>query len=205
MKTLCKATMAAVLGLAVVTSAKAANNGFTGYGYDSSGPEIYLIYNGTSINVATSPNITGYGLTSYADQGPYEGSDDTYIAVINQSTKTLNSINLSGPSGTGNAIFAFDGDGIQTYGSPGNAVDTTGYGGPTSWFSNISADNLNGTVNFIGGIAPGTQSYFSLEDMLTGAAGNGTFTGTVPDAGSTMAMLSAGLIGLGILRRRIQG
>ena len=178
--------MAAALGLTVATSAKA----WTGYGNDTLGPEVFLTYNGTSISVSVAS----------PDQGPYDGVEDTYIGVINNSSKTLNSINLNG--GT-QSIFGFDGDGIDTYGSPGNAMDTTGYGGPQGYFTGIVGNT--GTINFIGGVPAGGTTYFSLEEPIASAIGSGSgggLTGGVPDAGSTMALLGSALVGLGALRRR---
>jgi hypothetical protein len=39
-----------------------------------------------------------------------------------------------------------------------------GYEGPTSYFTNISADTSSGVVNFSPGIPPGGSTYFSLEE-----------------------------------------
>ena len=50
-------------------------------------------------------------------QGPYEGSDDTLVCIVNNSNVPIKSIVLTSP----NNIFGFDGDGIDTYGAPGNA------------------------------------------------------------------------------------
>jgi hypothetical protein len=227
MKNISSITLATVLGLAVVSSAKAGvgyNGDFTGYGNDTQGPEIYLTYNGTSVNVALASTL-GYATT---DQGPYDGADDTYIGVINTSSTTLSSINLSGTQD----IFGFDDDGIQSFGSPVTATqfaatggidvseylngvvspgnfegNGTGYAGFNNYFSNVneSASPETGTINFVGGLAPGATAYFSLEEALSGAIGTGGgLTGggnSVPDAGSTMALLGASLIGLGSLRR----
>lgn len=122
----------------------------------------------------------GGTLSIYADpsQGPYEGADDTLLGVANNSSSRVGSLNLTS---TTLPIFGFDGDGICTYapftGSgycaslPGTA---TGYEGPTTSFTNISGDEMSGTVVFAGGLAPGASAYFSLEDPLTATS----FTGT---------------------------
>src|SRR5580692_10253965 len=108
---------AAISGLAVISSAQAqyAPNG-TPYPaiHDDTGPGIIIDYTG-----GTSFTITATG------QGPYDGSDDAYVAIENHSTTSLPSVTLtaSGP------IFGFDGDGIDHYGSPGNGSDSSGYGG----------------------------------------------------------------------------
>ena len=43
----------------------------------------------------------------------------------------------------------------------------TGYEGPITTFSNISADLNSGTVNFTGGLTTGKSTYFSLEGVVT--------------------------------------
>ncbi|HET7050502.1 MAG TPA: hypothetical protein VFI54_19725 [Solirubrobacteraceae bacterium] len=51
------------------------------------------------------------------------------------------------------------------YVEPGVLTSNTqnGYEGPTSWFSNVSADASSGVVNFAPAIPPGGSTYFSLE------------------------------------------
>jgi hypothetical protein len=133
-------------------------------------------------------NVTASGTTVLQDTGAttsddpvpgtYDGADDTLIGILNNSSTPLSQISLSS---TTEDIMGFDGDGIcenpnDTSGLPGlpasdcadvNTVDTTGYGGPNSYFTNISADDMSGTVNFITPIAPGASTYFSLEEPLT--------------------------------------
>ena len=204
MKTIRNIAIAAALGLAVVSPAKALN-GFGGQGNDTSGPEIYIVYTGgTGINIYTSATLPAADGTSYADQGPVpDGSDDTYIGVINKSTATLNSVALSGAGITG-----FDGDGIANspYTSPLQAGDPSGgYEGPGTVFSAITASSL--TVSFTGGLAPGGIADFSLEGPIASGLGSGSLGGggaTAPDSGSTMALLGLGTLGLGAVRRRIQ-
>jgi hypothetical protein len=71
---------------------------------------------------------------------------------------------------SGNNIFGFDGDGIVAYGLPGNGLDSTGYGGPNAYFTNINASATTGVVNFITPIAArGGTGYFSLENALSAA------------------------------------
>ena len=99
-----------------------------------------------------------------AKAGPYDGSDDTQVAVLNNSAGTLNSLALGG--GNVNNIFSFDGDGIGAapYNAPTNAKDTSDghYGGPLTFFTNINAAGTAGTANFVGGLAPnGGSTYFS--------------------------------------------
>jgi hypothetical protein len=112
---------------------------------------------------------TGAIITN-TNQGPYDGSDDTIVGVINNSNLPIYSLDLTSATN----IFAFDGDGIDSppYNIPGNPLDTTGYGGPNAYFSTISADMTSGRVNFIIPIAAnGGTSFFSLENVLATSTG----------------------------------
>jgi hypothetical protein len=109
--------------------------------------------------------------------GTYDGDDDTLIGIINNTSAPITQISLSSST---EDIFGFDGDGIcanpnPTSGLPGlpasdcanvNHVDTTGYGGPDTYFTNISPDFMSGVANFIIPLAPGQSTYFSLEEAL---------------------------------------
>ncbi|HEV2806303.1 MAG TPA: hypothetical protein VGW57_15375 [Chthoniobacterales bacterium] len=111
--------------------------------------------------------ITDTGATAVpTGQPPYDSIEDTLVGVVNNSRIPITSLVLHSDLN----IFAFDGDGIDTYGAPGNARDTTGYGGPNSYFTNPSADGTTGTVNFIVPLAPhGGSTYFSLEEKISSA------------------------------------
>jgi PKD repeat protein len=99
--------------------------------------------------------------TTVTGQGPFDGSDDSYVAVRNLSGSgvTISTLNLSGPSG----FTGFDGDGIRTFGGTGSGP--TGYEGPATSFSNITPTSI--TINFSDDsgnpLTPGNQTYFSLE------------------------------------------
>ena len=73
---------------------------------------------------------------------------------------------LPGPGGyTGDQYC----DASQLAGSAGpNGADPNGsdYEGPDNTFSNISADETSGDVNFTNGVNPGQSTYFSLEESL---------------------------------------
>jgi hypothetical protein len=107
----------------------------------------------------------------FTGQGPYDGVDDTLVGVINISSNPVSTLALSSTLD----IMGFDGDGPDTYrinGTkmqvPGNAIDDTTYGGPDSYYTNVTPDNTAGTVNFITPIATGGGStYFGLENALT--------------------------------------
>lgn len=113
-------------------------------------------------------DVTNGGVTVYEDpsQGPYDGSDDTLVGVLNQSSQVLGHLFLA----SAGAIFGFDGDGIcsPSYMSfdAGCPFGTTEYEGPGTEFIEISPDSTSGVVSFDPTIAPGGTAYFSLEERL---------------------------------------
>ncbi len=75
--------------------------------------------------------------------------------------------------GLGEPPAGFTGDGYCNASQLAGSANASGpdpngsdYQGPTTSFSNISADTASGVVNFNGGLAPGASTYFSLEDSL---------------------------------------
>jgi hypothetical protein len=135
---------------------------------------------GADIGCGAIITITGTGASvTQTGQGPYDQSDDTLIGVVNNIPKctpgqgsqsacglSIYSIDLTSTQN----IFGFDGDGITTYGQPGNPQDSTGYGGPNVFFSNINSAATSGRVNFITPIPPGGTGFFSLENVLSSSS-----------------------------------
>ena len=114
-------------------------------------------------------------ITEDKNQGPYDGSDDTLVGIVNDTAVPIPSVNLSST----NDIFHFDGDGICSHGftpfvgssycTNGNV--TTGYEGPINTFSGYTSSDgyTTGVVNF-DALAPGASTFFSLESSLSGVS-----------------------------------
>ena len=163
MRTLALAAVALLGGTFLSTSANAQCPTFPGT--SSSGCSAVITITNTSANVGPGPAT-----------GPYDGSDDTLVGIVNNSTPcatnktngcglTISSIDLI----SGNNICGFDGDGIDTFGAPSNPKDTFGYGGPNAFFTNINATQTGCRVNFVTPLKPGDSTYFSLENALSTA------------------------------------
>jgi hypothetical protein len=127
-------------------------------------------------------------------QKPFDGSEDTLLGVQNNSGIVVPSIAIGSST---LAVFAFEApageDGLCHFAFTGNGYckavpkPPTGYEGPDSRFSGISANKRDGTVNFTdagGGLAAGASTYFSLENAITasklgaGATTSLVFAGT---------------------------
>jgi hypothetical protein len=104
--------------------------------------------------------------------GPFDGSDDTLVGIINDSTTVVKAVTVSGP---GSDLSGFDGDGICSgdygtwNGSGGCPYGPTGYEGPGTSFVTDPSLPDSAEVDFTGGLAPGKSAYFSLEGALTSA------------------------------------
>ena len=144
-----------------------------------------------NLQVVFGPN--GSITTQTGPQANYDGVEDAFIGVVNDSGATLDSFNISGAE-----IFRLDGDGIDLYaGIPANTMDTTGYGGPMGYFTNINGSMSSGTVNFMGGLANGGTTYFSLEESIN--------INQPPVIGNVPEPASFALMGIGLFAGRRSG
>jgi hypothetical protein len=158
----------------------------------------------TTCNLTITFQANGSITTSFGPQTNYDGVEDSLIGVVNNTNHRISSFGISG---TG--IFGFDGDGIDTFitrlatpitAPAGTNPDTTGYGGPDGFFTNIVGNT--GTVNFANGaIAPGASDFFSLEEPISKTAP--PIIVPTPEPAS-IAIFGAALAGFGLLRRRKQ-
>jgi hypothetical protein len=183
---------AAALGLFVPCALHAASL-CPAVGDATAGCDLIITVTNSGTSVAVGPSFSLAG-------GTYDGSDDTLIGIINNSSSSLSSIKLSSSTD----IFGFDGDGIDTYGVTGNSKDSSGYGGPDSFFTGINAFATSGTVDFVTSLAAGGgNTYFSLEEALVPSEVIVTPpTPGVPEP-STIVLLGTGLAGLcGAVKRR---
>jgi hypothetical protein len=144
---------------------------------------------GLDTTCGTIITITDTGATvTFTGQPPYDGIEDTLVGVVNNSSQPVRALGLRSVQ----SIFGFDGDGIVTFGIPGNGLDNTGYGGPNAYFTNINPSLTVGTVNFITQIAAhGGSSYFSLEESIGSAISCSTL---VNNALSGPVLSGSGLI-----------
>ncbi len=141
------------------TSTTAPFNECPQIGYDKScGLLISVSNNGETVLQDTNNQASGVTPNAGA-QMPFDNIDDTLVGIVNQSSKPLFGIQLSGSS-TSTPIFGFEGDGICTYATGGSNTNGTGGGGsvggsgePPAGFTGDSycnASQLAGSANTAG-------------------------------------------------------
>ena len=191
------------LGALAVSGAASAQLFGGSIGNNPLGPEFVIDF---AANGAITTTLNSVYST---DPGTYDGADDTYIGVINNTGHVITSFNLSSTT----AIGGFDGDGVGNYtgitNTPlgtnatdlagcgaGITTNNCGYGGTDAYFTNNNSPYHTLTVNFIGGIAAnGGEGYFSLEEAVNLSAPPNVTPG-VPEP-STWALMLLGFGGLG--------
>ncbi|MGC2661293.1 MAG: hypothetical protein WA324_25345, partial [Bryobacteraceae bacterium] len=160
MKSVVCLAFAALFSYATASAASLTFSQCPAVGNDTSGCEFLITVTSVSGGAATGFSVA----VSSPDQGPYDGSDDTLVGVLNSSGSTLTSLSISSPLD----IFGFDGDGACSGLSgviPGCAgfTDPSGYAPAGVTFSGVNASFTSGTVNFTAGLADGGSGWFSLE------------------------------------------
>src|SRR5271157_2050834 len=96
------------------TSTTAPFNECPAIGYDNSCGLLIVVSNNGEQVLQDNNNGTSGATTTPGAQTPYDDNDDTLVGIVNQSSKPLYAIQLSGSS-TSTPIFGFEGDGICTY------------------------------------------------------------------------------------------
>jgi hypothetical protein len=142
------------------TSTTAPFNECPQIGYDAS-CGILIVVSNTGEQVLQDDNN---GLPSYSTPGsqePYDTVDDTMVGIVNESSKPVYGLQLSGES-TSTPLFGFDGDGICTYANGGSNTlaggdDGSGgadVGGPGQPPAGYTGDGYCDASQLLGGAGP---------------------------------------------------
>ncbi len=148
------------------TSATAPFNECPQIGYDSScGILIVISNNGEQVLQDPNNNNVTNGITnpSPGQQVPYDTADDTLVGIVNQSSKPVYAIQLSG-SATSTPLFGFEGDGICTYATGGSNTASGGNSGGGGASVGGSGEPPEGYTG---------DTYCSAAQKLGGAAASG--------------------------------
>jgi hypothetical protein len=170
-------------------------------GSDTGGCEFLITV--TAVNAAGAGTAFTVAASS-PDLGPYDGSDDTLVGLLNSSSGTLKSVGLTSTLD----IFGFDGDGAcdgayapgptaaQCLGGAYQTSDPGDYESVGARFTGINVAQTSGIVNV--NLAAGGSTWFSLENQLTVSS---ITPSTVPEPG-TIILTATGLSALFLRRRR---
>ncbi len=139
-------------------------------------------------NLLITINGDGSVTLTNPDPNAYDGLEDQLVGVQNNTSQSIGTITL-----TGSGIFGFDRDGATTFNGLG-PFGPTGYEGPGTSFSGISADLSSGNVNFSSTTLPaGGFAWFSLEEGAS-TVGTTVTVGTTPTPEpGTMVLLGTGM------------
>jgi len=190
-------------------------------------PGVGIIGPGCNEIITLNPNGTMTVSEGAYPGTAYDGADDQIVGVINNTTSPAFTIGITGPG-----IGDFDGDGpwanqIGGYGSLTGCMtrgvqinpclmptvvaatgagtdlgDPTPYSGPDNIFTNFASLN-SVTVTFASPLAPGSSTYFGLEEAPT-IPPSITIHPT-PEPSSMALLCSALLAAYGFRRARIAG
>ncbi len=105
------------------TSTTAPFNECPAIGFDNSCGLLIVVSNNGEQVLQDNNNGASGATTTAGQQTPYDDIDDTLVGIVNESSKPLYAIQLSGES-TGTPLFGFEGDGICTYALNGASTST---------------------------------------------------------------------------------
>jgi len=114
-----------------------------------------IVISNNGEQVLQDPNNGTSGASTTAGvQTPYDDNDDTLVGVVNESSKPVYALQLSGES-TGTPLFGFEGDGICTYATGGSDTNNgSGGGTPVPGAGGYTGDQYCTPSQLEGSLAP---------------------------------------------------